>query len=322
MTKLNLLIIGSNFGKYHLKSSLKSKKFENISISSPNILKKRISKNVHKFENFKFALKNTKIDMLTVVTKPNIQNNVLKFIYKEKIFPKLIFLEKPIFNSSLDIIKKFPKKSKIITNFIFAFDKKWNYLKNKINVKKSNYKFEYEWYFKQAYFNNNRQTWKTKPSEGGGLINYYLPHAIYNILNIFENIKIIKISKKKYYKNILIYLEVIFIHKGERSILKINNNSNKNLHKFKLINTKNNNTYEIHNDTKKWLSNFQIVKNNNKIIKFKKERIKNDGREEVLEKVYSKIKYFFHGKFLDSNKSLTYKTFKLINKINSKINET
>ena len=132
MTKLNLLIIGSNFGKYHLKSSLKSKKFENISISSPNILKKRISKNVHKFENFKFALKNTKIDMLTVVTKPNIQNNVLKFIYKEKIFPKLIFLEKPILNNSLDVIKKFPQKSKIITNFIFAFDKKWNYLKNKI----------------------------------------------------------------------------------------------------------------------------------------------------------------------------------------------
>ena len=89
-----------------------------------------------------------------------------------------------------------------------------------------------------------------------------------------------------------------------------------------MINTKNNSGYEIRNNTKKWLSNFQLKKNNNKIIKFKKQKIKKDGREEVLEKVYSKIEYYFSGKFLDSNKSLTYKTFSLINKINNKLNET
>ena len=117
-------------------------------------------------------------------------------------------------------------------------------------------------------------------------------------------------------------MKLFLFIKGKYLFLKLITIQIKNLHKFKIINTKNNNSYEIHNNTKKWLSNFQIVKNNNKIIKFKKERIKNDGREEVLEKVYSKIKYFFHGKFLDSNRSLTYKTFKLINKINSKTNET
>ena len=322
MKKLKLLIIGSNFGKYHLKSSLKSKKFKNISISSPNIFKKKLSKNIHKFNDFKFVLKNYKIDMLTIATKPKIQNNILNFIYKEKIFPKLIFLEKPILNDSLKIIKKFPKKSKILTNFIYMFDEKWNFLKNKIRTKKSNYRFEYEWYFKQAYFNNNKHTWKVQPSEGGGLINYYLPHIVFNILNIFKDIKIIKINKKKYHKNILIYLEIVFVYNREKSILKINNKSNINLHRFKLINTKNNSGYEIRNNTKKWLSNFQLKKNNNKIIKFKKQKIKKDGREEVLEKVYSKIEYYFSGKFLDSNKSLTYKTFSLINKINNKLNET
>ena len=44
MKKLNLLIIGSNFGKYHLNASLKSGKFKNISIVSPNIFKKKFQK--------------------------------------------------------------------------------------------------------------------------------------------------------------------------------------------------------------------------------------------------------------------------------------
>ena len=91
MNKFNLLIIGSNFGKYHLNSSLKSKKFKSISIVSPNIYEKKIPKNVVKFKDFRFAIKNSKIDMLTIVTKPKIQNNVLRFLYYEKIFPKFIF---------------------------------------------------------------------------------------------------------------------------------------------------------------------------------------------------------------------------------------
>ena len=46
MRKLKLLIIGSNFGKYHLNASIKSKKFNKIFISSPNILKKKINRSI------------------------------------------------------------------------------------------------------------------------------------------------------------------------------------------------------------------------------------------------------------------------------------
>ena len=52
MKKLKLLIIGSNFGKYHLNASIKSKKFDKIIISSPNILKKNYQK---KFINTKIS---------------------------------------------------------------------------------------------------------------------------------------------------------------------------------------------------------------------------------------------------------------------------
>tara|TARA_Y100000741_G_scaffold363203_1_gene350903 strand:- start:1900 stop:2862 length:963 start_codon:yes stop_codon:yes gene_type:complete len=319
MNKLHLLIVGSNFGRYHLNSSLKSKKFKNISIASPNIYEKKIPKEIHKFKNFKIAIKNTKFDMITIATKPKIQNDVLKFLYKNKIFPRFIFLEKPILDKTIKIIKKFPNKSKILTNFIFTFDKKWSYFKKNININKLNYTFDYYWFFKQAYFENSKQTWKIDPSQGGGLVNYYLPHAIFNILYIFKNVKLLKINKKKYYKNILVYLELSFLHSGNISILKISNKSKINLHKLKIVNRSDDNNYEIFNKTKKWLSNFKILNNTKEINKLKKEIVTGDGREEVLQNVYSNLESYFLSKHVDTNKSLTYKTFSLIKIINSKI---
>ena len=97
MRKLKLLIIGSNFGKYHLNASIKSKKFDKIIISSPNILKKKFPIKIYKYKNFKIPLENSKIDMITIATKPRIQNNVLKYLLLKKIFPKYLFLEKPVF---------------------------------------------------------------------------------------------------------------------------------------------------------------------------------------------------------------------------------
>ena len=283
MKKLNLLIIGSNFGKYHLNASLKSGKFKNISIVSPNIFKKKIPKKIKKFENFELAFKNLKIDMLTIATKPKIQSNILKYIYNKKKVPKFILLEKPLMNESIKTIKKFPKKTLILTNFIFSFNSQWINFKKKIENLKEINSFEYTWFFNQAYFKNKKKTWKIEPSNGGGLINYYLPHAIFNILNIFKNIKLKKIIKKKYNNNILTYLELNFSMDKKILSLKISNKSNFNLHKLK------------------------------------KKITYGDGREDVLVDIYSKINYYFSTKYIESNKSLTYKTFDLIHKINKKI---
>tara|TARA_B100000902_G_C27223903_1_gene871108 strand:+ start:123 stop:1082 length:960 start_codon:yes stop_codon:yes gene_type:complete len=316
MKKLKLLIIGSNFGKYHLNASIKSKKFDKIIISSPNILKKKLPKKIYKYKNFRIPLKNSKIDMITIATKPKIQNKVLKYLLQEKIFPKYIFLEKPLLKESISILKKFPKKSHILTNFIFLFSNKWKIFQKKIM--NSNFKgnFEYNWFFKQAYFVNKKKTWKTNPIHGGGLINYYLPHAIFNILSIYKNVKFIEIIKKRYHQNLLTFLEIKFLLNKNFSILRINNNSNINLHKLEFNISSNNINLTICNKSNKWLSNFKIYSQNKQIDNTKKISSSSDGREKILIDIYSKINSYFSTKNVETNKSLTYKTFELINKIN------
>ena len=316
MKKLKLLIIGSNFGKYHLNASIKSKKFDKIIISSPNILKKKLPKKIYKYKNFKIPLKNFKIDMITIATKPKIQNDVLEYLLLNKIFPKYIFLEKPLLKESISILKKFPKKSHILTNFIFLFSNKWKIFQKKIINFNIIGNFEYNWFFKQAYFINKKKTWKTNPIHGGGLINYYLPHAIFNILSIYKNVKFFKIIKKRFHRNLLTYLEISFLLNKNISILRINNNSNINLHKLESMNSYKNINLSICNKSNKWLSNFKIYSQNKQINKTKKISNDKDGREKILINIYSNLNSYFSTKNVEKNKSLTYKTFEIINKIN------
>jgi hypothetical protein len=313
---MRLLIIGSNFGKYHLNASIKSKKFNKIIISSPNIFKKKFPKKIFKFEDFRKPLKNSKIDMITIATKPKIQNKVLKYLFLKKIFPKYIFLEKPLLKESLVIIKKFPKKSYILTNFIFSFSDKWKIFHKKVTCLNSKGSFEYNWFFKQAYFINKKKTWKTNPIHGGGLINYYLPHVIFNILSLYKNVKFFDIIKKKYHQKFLTYLEIRFLLNKNFSILRINNKSNNNLHELRFKNNSKNINLTISNKSNKWLSNFKIYSQNKQINKSKNTTNRDDGREKILIDIYSKINSYFSTQNIERNKILTYKTFKLINKIN------
>ena len=313
---MNLLIIGSNFGKYHLNASIKSKKFNKIIISSPNIFKKKFPKKIFKFEDFRKPLKNSKIDMITIATKPKIQDKVLKYLFLKKIFPKYIFLEKPLLKESLVIIKKFPKKSYILTNFIFSFSDKWKIFHKKVTCLNSKGSFEYNWFFKQAYFINKKKTWKTNPIHGGGLINYYLPHVIFNILSLYKDVKFFDIIKKKYHQKFLTYLEIRFLLNKNFSILRINNKSNNNLHELRFKNNSKNINLTISNKSNKWLSNFKIYSQNKQINKSKNTTNRDDGREKILIDIYSKINSYFSTQNIERNKTLTYKTFKLINKIN------
>ena len=314
---MNLLIVGSNFGLNHCRAAIKSKKFKKISICSPNIDNKKKFKFVAKYKNFKTALDNNNFDMISIVTTPKVQNDVLNYIFKKNIFPKLLFLEKPLLNTSIKLIKKFPKKVLILTNFIFSFSSDWILYKKKINRLNKQIKFfEYQWLFKQAYFDNKKKTWKIKGDLGGGLINYYLPHAIFNILNIFKNVKFKKIKKKVFYKKILIHLELIFSLNDNISKIIISNKSNKNRHFLKTYLNKKN--ILIENKTKKWLSNFKILVNNKKIF-IKKKIVQSDSRINTLAEIYSNLNYFFSKNHVARNKFLTYKTFKVIENINKKL---
>jgi len=317
---MKLLIIGSNFGKFHLKAAIASKKFKEIFIASPNILKKKNYFKVKKYKNYKDILKLKKIDTITIATRPNIQNQVLKFIYKKKCFPRYMILEKPILYKSFAILKKYPKSCKFLTNFIYSFNKKWILYKKKILFFNKIFNINYEWYFKQAYFINKKSTWKIKKNDGGGLINYYLPHVIFNLLNIFKNIKFLNIENKMFYQGILVYIELIFIYKKNFCKIRICNKSNFKIHKLEVESDSRIKNYAIINKTKEWLSNFNIYENNKNFLKRNKFKKKDkDGRDLALFNLYSNFKYYFSKKNIAINQKLTYETFNIIKIINKKL---
>jgi len=305
---MKLLIFGSNFGLTHLNAAIKSKKFKKIAICSPNIIKKNISKNILKFTKINDAISNFSYDMVTIATPPLIQHEILLKI-KEKKLPKYIFLEKPILDKTISILKKSFNKTRYLTNFIFIFHKDWIDLKKKISSNKKYKSIIYKWFFNQAYFENNKDTWKIKEKEGGGLVNYYLPHAIFNLLYLDQNIKFFKVKKKKYFKNILIEIELILKSNNKLIKLQISNKSKTKLH---LLNIKYDKDFiQIYNTTNKWLSRFKCswLKNKYKDYYY--------DRETVLYMVYKKISKYFSQIFINNFNSLTYKTFNIIKDINS-----
>jgi hypothetical protein len=317
MKKHNLLIIGSNFGMIHANAANLSKKFYKIAICSPNIKIKKINKNYIVYDSYHEAISKFRFDIITVATIPIIQHKILRYLIKKKIKVKFIFFEKPLLLKTIILLKKKSNLFLFDVNFIFSFDEKWVFFKKIIhrNYKKILY-FSYKWFFKQDYFLNFTKTWKIRPEEGGGLINYYLPHAIYNIFNIFPNARFINIKKVKIISNILIYLELIFKIDNRLCVFLISNNSNKKLHQIAVF-FKDNKKYLLENKSKKWIKNFKITPNKKKF--FKKNNSKVDERTNVLLSFYSKINYFLEKKKIKARNNNAYKAFNVISLINKKM---
>ena len=316
---MNLLIIGSNFGRLHLEAAIKSKKFEEIFISSPNIMNKNI-RFKNKYDNYKKILKTKKINMIVIATPPKIQNDIISYLYSEKIFPRYLFLEKPLLPLTIKFLKKM-KKIKFLVDFIFYFSKPWKDLGNLIKNKKI-INFEYKWGFTQAYFKNHKKTWKINDNQGGGLINFYLPHAIFNLFFLLEDIKLLKILEIRKYKKKIIFLKLLIKSNKINGFLTISNFSKHNLHTlfFYLKNKK----ISIQNFSKNWLSGFRIVHNSNKY--FNTNNINNPlnlknklDRIHVLLNFYLNYKKYFSNKYVVKLNALSYKTFDFINIINKKI---
>jgi len=272
---MNILIIGSNFGfkvYYRAINSLIQKK--KIVICSPNIHKKKKLKKVKMFKCYKEAFQEyNSFDLIICATSPDIQKEVIFFLYKYKKLPKRLLLEKPISNNideTIQILKKIDnKKTKIFSNFIFSKIKNFKKLKTLIKNKKIN-KIHYKWNFKQAYFINKQKTWKTNPKLGGGLVYYYLIHVISNIRFLWKlgkNFSKIKFIKKN---NLIysLYMENTF--NKTKIIIEINCNANKNLHQIICCN--NNLSYKLVNKSSDWTKNFFLYKDKKKISEKSKEK--------------------------------------------------
>jgi predicted dehydrogenase len=273
------IVFGSNFGlKSHLRSLKKFKSIKNLYIYSPNIKKKVVS-NKYILENFK-NINLKKFQLFSIATSPKEQKKICKLGLKNKI--KYFFLEKPVsnsFKSTCKILDNFKKKKiKYIINFIYPNIEAFKILKKNIKNKKIKSVF-YRWSFQQAYFKNFQKTWKIDPENGGGIVNFYLIHVIYNLLFLFGKFKIINFEYKKIKKIIYsINIKLIFENRISGCIY-LEINSKQNLHSVK-VNSKNS-IYEIKNKSKDWVKNFYYYKNTKKIAK----NLKNNLTREQLTEI-------------------------------------
>jgi hypothetical protein len=304
----NCILYGSNFGFKSHFFSLKKLKFKDVYIYSPNIKKKKINLNK------KFIIKEKQIfkkdfELISIATPPSIQK---KIIYKSIINRrKYLFLEKPLAENYLESKKIFnffkKKHCRYFINFIFPnivnFQNFKKILKNKVLIKG-----RYTWKFKQGYFKNSIPTWKINNNKGGGLVNFYLIHVIFNLLELVGPFKIQKIKYDR--KKITTKLYLILLTYNNISIeIDIDINSENNVHSIFFEDAKN--TFKLSNISKDWVKNFKILINNKEI---KMNNHKPQGREELT---------LVNFKKLISNKNLkkNYLNFELAHKYCDKVNK-
>ena len=236
-----ILLIGSNFAiKTHFKiiKSLFSKPI--IYIVSPNIKSKDniLKKNINLMTNFKTALEFENFDIICCCTKPQIQDEFIKYFVKKKIYTNFLMLEKPItikkkvYYSLINYIKK--KKIKISINYTYSNLSIFKKLQ-KMKIKNlSNCKLVFELSFLHHYFKDYSDSWKNFIAEGGGIINYYLNHVLYSLIKIFGNIKLKDIKLNFDKKKNLTNINIFFSNKKTYITFLINMNEKKNKHRYNL----------------------------------------------------------------------------------------
>ena len=209
---------------------------------------------------------------------------------------------------SKKIFNFFKKKHcRYFINFIFPnivnFQNFKKILKNKVLTKA-----RYTWKFKQGYFKNSIPTWKINNNKGGGLVNFYLIHVIFNLLELVGPFKIQKIKYDRKKITTKLYLTLLTFNNISIDI-DIDINSENNVHSIFFENAKN--TFKLSNISKDWVKNFKILINNKEI---KMNNYKPQGREELT---------LINFKKLISNKNLkkNYLNFELVHKYCDKVNK-
>jgi len=268
----NALILGSNFGYNSHYKALKKINIFNIDISSPNIKKKNIKdKKIRKFSNYKDALKKNQYHIITFAVPPKIQEKIIKYIINKKIPVKYLFFEK-LYSSNIKFLNRsfnyFVKKNILINlNFIFPKLTHWKSIAKLLKNEKVKF-IKYRWLFKQAFFTNLQRTWKIDHKKGGGLYFYYLIHLIYNLITLFDKIKIINLTRTSNNKHKLVDYLYIKLLCGNKIPCEINisNNSNNNIHQLKIVTEKN--IIELISKSRNWTNEFMVKKNMKNKFKF------------------------------------------------------
>ena len=287
--KINLGIIGKNFGYYVIyKSFLKNKKFKikGFSFKSKKADKVKVPKNVKIYSNWKKLILDKEINAVVISTPPILHKSIIKFAIKNN---KHVFCEKPFTCSYKEakIICNLIKRKKNIShrvNYEFGEIDAFDFFKKKIikNIKIS--KIYLNW-----FININKRSssnWKENHSQGGGIIFNYVCHALYYLEFLFG--KIVSIQTNIFLKEkskIKIIEGLVFFAQGLSVKLNVKvgfiKKKIKPIHQLKILSDKKN--YILETNLNSLSDKFKLItfdKNSNKSNKilFKGAKNKNDFR--------------------------------------------
>ena len=195
--KLNIGIIGRNFG-YNViyKSIEKNKSFNVVGFSQKNKkLNQEIPKNIKIYPNWKNLILDKRIKAVIIATPPKLHKQIIEFAIKNN---KHIFCDKPVTTSYNDISRLckllINKKITHFTNYEFANIEAFNFFKKKILNKILIKNIKIDWFINIP--KKKRSNWKNNHSLGGGNYFNYICHTLYYLENFFE-----ENGMPKYYHN-------------------------------------------------------------------------------------------------------------------------
>ena len=289
MKKINLGIIGRNFG-YNVayKAIQKNKIFNVVGFSVKNkSIQKKIPNNIKIYKNWKELILDKKVNSVLIASPPQTHKKIIKLSIKNK---KHIFCEKPVTTNLNDItfICNLLKKKKIINyvNYEFGNIEAFNFFKKNYLKKIKILNIHIDWIMKIPI--NKRSDWKDNHSKGGGNFFNYICHILYYLKYLFGEIDIIS-SQIKNTKNFK--LESLILLKKKDIKAKINfklvnqKSKEKLFHKIVFLTNKEN--YILETKLNNLKDQFQLKKNN-KVI-FKPKKIKHDFR---LKPTFQNLKNF------------------------------
>ena len=195
--KINVGIIGKNFGYNVIYNSILNKKLFNVRGFSFRDISKKIAltKNVKIYQNWKKLISDNNINAVIISTPPFTHEKIILYAISKN---KHIFCEKPVTTSqsALSKICRKLKNKKIINmvNYEFLNIDAFNFFRNKIIKKKIIKKVTVNWFIKIP--KNNRSKWKDEHKQGGGNFFNYISHSFYYLEKLLG-----KLIIKKIYSN-------------------------------------------------------------------------------------------------------------------------
>lgn len=192
MKKINIGIIGKNFGYKVIYSAVKKIEFYNtIAFSFRKKINFKKNNKIIIYKDWKKMLANKRIKAVIIASPPETHFEIIKEALKKKIH---IFCEKPVTKSYkqisqiCDLVKK--KNIRHFVNFEFPKIKAFEYLKRKIiNNLKIN-KVTVTWAIRINQ--KNRSSWKNIHTKGGGIFYNYICHSLYYLEYLFGKMILIE----------------------------------------------------------------------------------------------------------------------------------